>query len=192
MTHISSIGAGMFSDLSVAALATEMTSGALAALDTAAEFQAVFANEIPNIGGTKSTATFVRIRNVREFPQIGQPANIVNVPAYGAGTSSQINGQADAPDLSVTLNYVPAEWEPTTILGGMVGDGIQRVFRFTFLNAEPTGYASTAGGLGTRQNSQFYWVGKIESLLTNPQLTDANQATLGLTMQGKFYGAYTI
>jgi hypothetical protein len=198
MAHITSIGAGLYSDLSIHTPATELTAAAILALDTAAEFQALFASEIANVGGTKAAGAFVRIQNVREFPAIGTPANVVNVPAYGQRTSSQIQGQADAPSMELTINFVPSDWgDGTSILADYVGDGIQRVFRFTLLNSEPTAtgatkYASTAGGIGTVPNSQYYFVGKIEAIAVSPQLTDANTATLTLTVQGAFFGAYTI
>ncbi len=199
MAHITSIGAGVFSDLSVATPATPMTTSALAALDTAAEFQALFATEIESVGGTKAANTFVRVKNVREFPAMGTPPNVVNVPTYGSKTSQQIQGQSDAPSMEIQLNYVPSEWaeEASNILGSMVGDGNQYVFRFTLLNSEPTGsgatkYAATSGGVGTVQNSQYYWIGKVEALQVSPQLTDANTATVTLTIQSPFFGAYTI
>jgi hypothetical protein len=190
MAHITSIGAGLFSDLSVSVPTTPPT---FASLDTQSEFDALFATEIA-FNGTKASNTFIRIKNVREFPAMGTPPNIVNVPVYGAKTSQQIQGQADAPTLEVTLNYVPAEWAAGTTLGDLVGDGNQYVFRFALLNAEPTGYLSTAGatGLGSKPNSVFYWVGKLEAMTVSPQLTDANTATVTLSIQSKFYGAYTI
>jgi hypothetical protein len=199
MSHINSIGAGIYSDLAIAAPTAELSASALAALNSAATFQALFATEIESVGGTRGANTFVRVKNVREFPSMGTPPNVVNVPTYGKRTSSQIQGQSDAPSLEITLNYVPSDWakESGNILGLMVGDGIQRVFRFTLLNAEPTltttaKYASTAPGLGSVQNTQFYWVGKVEAIQVNPQLTDANTATVTITMQGEFYGAYTV
>ena len=199
MAHISSLGAGMFSDLAVAMPTTDLSAAALAALDTAVEFQALFASEIESIGGTKGANTFVRIKNVREFPSMGTPPNVVNVPTFGSKTSRQIQGQADSPSMEITLNYIPADWakESGNLLGNAVGDGITRVFRFSLLNSEPTAsgatkYASTSGGLGTVQNSQYYWYGKIEALQVNPQLTDANTATVTITIQSDFYGAYTI
>jgi hypothetical protein len=186
----------MYSDLAIAMASSAPT---FASLDTATEFQNLFATEIESAGGTKGTNTFVRVKNVREFPAMGVPANVVNVPVYGSKTSRQIQGQADAPSLEITLNYISSDWadETTNLLGSAVGDGNQYVFRFTLLNTEPTGatlttrYASTAAGLGTVQNSQYYWVGKLEALLVTPQLTDANTATLTLTMQSDFYGAFT-
>jgi len=200
MAHISSIGAGLFSDLSVAMPATDLSSAALAALGVAADFQALFATEIQSVGGTKAANTFVRIKNVREFPAMGTPPNIVNVPVYGSKTSQQIQGQADAPSMEITLNYVAADWANDTtpsLLGAAVADGVQRVFRFTLLAASPTGtgataYASTSAGLGTVQNSQYYWYGKIEALQVHPALTDAVTATVTITVQSKFYGAFTI
>lgn len=196
MSHINSIGASVFSDLSIAVPATEPV---FANLDTAAEFAALFANEINSVGGTKATNTFVRVKNVREYPAMGTPPNIVNVPGYGSKTSQQIQGQSDAPSMEITLNFVAADWakEVGNILGNMVGDGKQYVFRFALLNTEPTGtgtakYASDPAGLGTVQNSLYYWVGKLEALQVNPQLTDATTATIAITLQSAFFGAYTI
>jgi hypothetical protein len=42
------------------------------------------------------------------------------------------------------------------------------------------------------QNSQYYWVGKLEALQVTPGLTDATTATITITMQSEFFGAYTI
>jgi len=196
MAHITSIGAGMYSDLAVATPATPPNFNTL---DTDVEFQALFETEIETVGGTKAAGTFVRIKNVREFPAMGTPPNVFNVPVYGSATSQQIQGQADAPSMEITLNFVASDWakEATNILGSMVGDGKQHVFRFALLNAKPTGagataFASDALGIGTVQNSQWYWVGKLEALQVNPQLTDANTATITITIQSSFYGAYTI
>jgi hypothetical protein len=47
-------------------------------------------------------------------------------------------------------------------------------------------------GLGTVQNSQYYWIGKMDALQVTPQLTDANTATVTITIQSAFFGAYTI
>lgn len=199
MAHITSIGAGMFSDLSVAEATANLSSSAIAALDTAAEFQALFATEIASVGGTKAANTFIRVGNVREFPAMGTPPNVVKVPTYGSATSKQIQGQADSPTMEIKMNFVAADWakEAGTLLGLMVGDGIQRVFRFTLMNSESTGsgstkFSSTVGGLGTVPNSQWYWAGKIEALMVQPSLTDANQATVTITVQTQFFGAYTI
>jgi hypothetical protein len=196
MAHITSIGAGLFSDLSVAVPSVAPN---FATLDTAAEFQALFATEINSVGGTKGVGTFTRIKNVRTFPAMGIPPNVVKVPTYGQKTSQQIQGQSDAPNMEITINFVASDWSKDigNLLGNMVSDGNQYVFRFALLNSQPTAtdatqYASTATGLGSVQNSQYYWVGKIEALLVTPQLTDANTATVTITLQSSFYGAYTI
>jgi len=193
MAHISSIGAGLFSDLAIAVPSTDLTPAAIAALDTDAEFQALFATEILS-AGTKSTDTFIRVQNVREFPSMGTPPNIVNVPVYGSATSQQIQGQSDAPSIEVQLNYVPADWAAGSVLGDMVGDGVQYVFRFALLNSEPVAYDSNstpASGIGSVANSQYYWVGKVEALQVNPQLTDSNTATVTMSIQSDFFGAFT-
>ncbi len=184
----------MFSDMAVSMPTTQLTSSQLSALDTASEFQALFGDEIDSVGGTKASGTFVRIKNVREFPSMGTPPNIVNVPVYGSKTSQQIQGQADAPSIELTVNYVPADWAAGTLLGDAVGDGKQYVFRFALLNAEPAMYSSEstpANGIGSVANSQYFWIGKIEALQVNPQLTDANTATVTVSIQSEFFGAFT-
>ena len=195
MSHINSIGASVFSDLSIALPTTQPD---MASLDTATEFQALFAKEISSVGGTKDVGTFVRVKNVREFPAMGTPPNVVNVPTYGQKTSQQVQGQSDAPNMEITINFVASEWakDVGNLLGTLVGDGNQYAFRFSLLNSEPTGsgatkYSSTSAGLGTVQNSQFFWVGKVEALQVNPQLTDATTATITLTLQSAMFGAYT-
>lgn len=163
MAHITSIGAGMFTDLSVAHPTTDITSAAIETLKAGAAsgWHALFATEIAAVGGTRGANTFVRFPNIREFPGIGTPPNVVNVPRFGAKVAAQIQGQADAPSLELTLNYTGDVWakEATSLLGMMVGDGISRVFRLALLNSEPTAtttakYASTVAGIGTVPNSQ--------------------------------------
>jgi hypothetical protein len=179
MAHISSIGAGIFSALSM--YKTAITDPTTA--DTLAEHVAFYA-----------TATNIEtLTNVRSFPAIGTPSNIVNVPQFGQSTSSQVQGQADAPTLEFTLNYVPSVFE-TSAFGTSRGNGSSYSFQFSILNAKPAAYTTAvgAGGLGSVGNTNFYWLGKVESLLVTPQLTDANQATLTLSAQSAFYGPSTV
>jgi hypothetical protein len=202
MAHIASIGASLFSDLSISTVTVTsgvgLTPAELAALNVAADYFAYFKVEpTPPAYAIAATGNFVRIKNVREFPSMGTPPNIVNVPGYGSKTSQQVQGQSDAPSLEITVNYVAEDWKSGSVLGDMVGDQVTRLFRFTLLNAEPTGtdtakYASTAPGVGTRQNSQYFWTGKVEALQVNPQLTDATTATITFTIQSDFNGAFTI
>lgn len=193
MAHISSIGAGLYSDLSVAVDQTEIN--AAFANPTESNLRAAFAVALANgVAPTATAGEFIRIRNVREFPAMGTPPNIVQVPVYGQKSSQQIQGQSDAPQIELNLNFIGSDWaKATNFLGNMVGDGVRRLYRFTLLNSEPSGgYAGTVSGLGTVENSSYYWFGKMEALLVTPQLTDANTATLTITVQSDFYGAFTI
>jgi hypothetical protein len=200
MAHISSIGAGLYTDLAVGVKTGDgtWTSAELAAFNSSATWLNIttgpFCGSEVAANGTVAAAVgqFVRIQNVREFPSIGTPANIVQVAQYGSKTSRQVQGQADAPTIEITLNYVPNDWSSTSVLGKKVADGNQYPIRFALLNAQPTAYGSLVAGLGTKENSQWFWVGKLESLLINPQLTDANTATLTISVQSDFYGSYTI
>jgi len=198
MSQISSIGAGVFSDLSVHVASDLPTSTQLLALNTDVLLKSKFLKEIASNGtpGLTTAGEFIRMASVREFPPMGTPPNIVNVPVYGSKTSQQIQGQADAPSMELSLNYIGTDWASGTELGNMVGDGIQRLFRFVLLNSEPTAttdakYASTGPGVGTVENTQFFWIGKVEALQVTPNLTDSNTATVTMTIQSEFFGAFT-
>jgi len=193
MAHINSLGVGLFTDLSIAI----GTSIVPATYDDTG-FKALFATiDTGTLTDAAIAGGFYRILDVREFPAMGTPANIVKVPVFGVKQSQQIQGQADAPTMEITLNYIPANWDPVTGLSKFVGDNITRAFRFALLNQDSAGvtaatkYASLALGLGTVQNSVYYWTGRMEALLVKPSLTDATTATLTLSMQSDFYGAYT-
>lgn len=188
MSHIASIGAGMFSDMSIAFTTTGPTPAP--GTMSKANLDALFAVEC--VDTTPAANEFIRVKNVREFPAIGTPPNIVNVPVFGQSVSQQIQGQADAPSMELTLNYVATQWASGTPLGDLVGSGEQAVFRFSLLNAMPTEYGATALAMGTVQNTYWYFLGKIDSLLVTPNLADSNQATIAITLQSIVYGAYTI
>lgn len=176
MAHISTLGAGIFTYL-------DMFTGTIpAGTDTASECAALFVGSTP---GTVD-ADVKRMPSVREFPSVGTPANIVNVPVYGQSTSSQVQGQSDAPTLEVTVNYVAADMEEFHNLIGQ-----QLVFRFMMAEAAVTEDEGANTTLATA-NTEFYFIGKIEAILVNPSLTDATTATVTLSAQSDFFGPATI
>lgn len=176
MAHISNLGSGIFSFLDV------FTGTIPAATDTAAECAALFVGSTP---GTPD-ATHVRMPSVREFPSVGTPANIVNVPVFGQTTSSQVQGQADAPSLEVTVNYIAADM---TAIHALIGQSV--AFRFMMASASVTAAAGSAATLAV-SNTEFYFLGKIEAILVNASLTDATTATVTLSTQTDFFGPATI
>jgi hypothetical protein len=188
MSHIASIGAGMFSDMAIAFNTTGPTPPPSSFSKSG--YDALFAAECTD--NTPAINEYIRIQNVREFPAIGTPPNIVNVPVFGQSVSQQIQGQADAPSMEITLNYVASQWADGTPMGDLVGSGKQAVFRFALLNAEPASYHSAAAGLGAVENTYWYFNGKIDSLLVTPSLTDSNQATIAITLQSVVWGAFTV
>lgn len=131
-------------------------------------------------------ADHVRMPSVREFPSIGTPANIVNVPVYGQKTSSQVQGQADAPTLEVTVNYVA---DDMTEIHNLVGTDC--VFRFMMASQAVTEDEGASATLAVN-NTEFYFLGKIEAILVNPALTDATTATVTLSAQSDFFGPATL
>jgi len=172
MAHISSLQAGVYSYLDIYTGATDT-----AAFDELNEWATVF-----NAG---STTGVVRMPSVREFPSVGTPANIVNVPVYGQATSSQIQGQADAPSLEITVNYVAADMQAIHALIGK-----QVAFRF-MMAAAPLALAQSCAATIAAENTEFFFNGKVEAILVNPQLTDATTATVTLSAQSDFFGPFT-
>lgn len=159
---------------------------------TQAGFVALFTNAA---GGYYQT-----IANVRDFPAVGTPANIVKVPVYGQAQSQSVGAQADAPDLEVTINYVPTQWIKTgnaysntsASLGDAVGDGVSKVFQFAMASAQPATQNANTAGLGSVPNTVVYFVGRIESILVQPARDDAATATVALSIQSDFYGPFTV
>jgi len=185
MAHISDLRAGIFTYLDIHTIAP------VAATDTAAEYAALFVGGTPGTadtadGDTAGVAEHYRMPSVREFPSVGTPANIVNVPVYGQATSSQVQGQADAPNLEVTINYNATDCaELHTLVGVPV------TFRFMMTDSACTQDEGADTTLA-KANTEFYFNGKVETVLVNSSLTDATTATVTLSTQSDFIGPATI
>jgi hypothetical protein len=176
MAHISSLGAGIFTYL-------DIFKGTIpAGTDTTSEMAALFVGTTP---GT-ADADHVRMPSVREFPSIGTPANIVNVPVYGQATTSQVQGQSDSPTLEITVNYVAEDMQAIHNL-----IGTNAVFRFMMVASACTEDEGAAATLA-KDNTEFYFKGKVEAILVNPALTDATTATVTLSAQSDFFGPATL
>ena len=153
-----------------------------------------------------AAGNFVEIKNIRDMPAFGTPANIVKVPVYGQAQTQSIGAQSDAPDLELTVNYVPgdlakvpASFATSGTLGDAVADGISKVFQVALLTAKPPtlitgGTTANVGGSSAVPipNALIYFVGKVESLLTTPARDDAMTATVALSIQSDFYGPFTV
>ena len=163
MALISNIGAGIFTKLKYKA-----DSGYT--LPTSDSTHQTF------IGAGGDFENAVDVTNIREFPSFGKPANIVNVPSYGQSVSSQIQGQADAPTLEFSLNYVPSVHDT---IQALVQDGLTYVFELDVKNS------------ATGANAAFYVKGSIASFEVSPNLTDSNQATLTLSTSTDYTGPFT-
>ena len=185
MAHISDLRTGIFTYLDFHTIAP------VAATDTAAEYAALFVGSTPGTadatdGDTTGVPEHFRMPSVREFPSVGTPANIVNVPVYGQKTSSQVQGQADAPSLEVTINYNATD---AGDLHSLIGKAV--TFRFMMTDSACTPNEG-AGTTLAKANTEFYFNGKVEAILVNPSLTDATTATVTLSTQSDFIGPATI
>ena len=208
MAHISSIGAGLFSTIAIcrATTAANVDLVSRAGDFTETQWRTIFSNHdqtsptpIPATGDP-AAQPFEIITNLREIPAFGTPANIVNVPVYGQNTSSQIQAQADAPSLEVTLNYVPSLWSGNTAgsLNNLLTNRTQVIIGIILSNNQLDGagdaaaYEFTSGSaLSGVQNSATFFVGRMEALQITPSLSDTNQATLTLSAQSGFFGPFT-
>jgi hypothetical protein len=188
MSHISSIGASKFTTLDY--VATE------AAASDAATLHALFASNSTTVLATDAQtdevaeAAVVHVGNIREFPSLGTPANIVNVPVYGQATSSQISGQSDAPTLEFSVNYVPSEHAALEVLRK---NNTRLCFRVRITDAD---VAKNVDGVLTADNADkfadFYFFGKVASFEISPSLSDSLQATMAVTIEGDFQGPYSL
>lgn len=173
MAHISTLGAGFYSELRV----TGATSSGVTTLttadttdDTAAEFLAL--------------AT-VAVTSVRSFPSVGAPANIVNVPVFGQDQSSQIQAQPDAPTAVFTLNWLP-------------GDSVQSAIQAANQNNTNYSWGVRASNAelpatlaATTVHSDFWVHANIASFLPSVSASDANTVELTLATQSDWYGPFT-
>jgi len=185
MAHISDLRAGIFTYLDMYTAAA-----GLAAADTDTEFKELFVGSTPGTadatdGQVTGVDTHLTFPSVREFPSIGTPANIVNVPVYGQKTTSQVQGQSDAPSLEVTVNYNATDMADLHAL-----IGTQIAFRFMMAAAACT-LDERVNTAFTTANTSFFFKGKIEAILVNSSLTDATTATITLSAQTDFIGPST-
>jgi hypothetical protein len=195
MAYPTSISAAQYSALAVSRVAVPTTLNE-------ANLKANFSGSV--VSGSRGD--YVEIKNIRDMPAFGTPANIVKVPVYGQAQTQSIGAQSDAPDLELSINFVANDWakanatfgNPSTstagtgTLGDAVADGVAKVFQFALLPAKPASLNALAGGIGTVPNALIYFVGKMESLLITPSRDDASTATCALSIQSDFYGPFTV
>jgi hypothetical protein len=184
MAHINNIGASIYTRI-------DYVPGSISTADRATttnlsgKFESVLAAD-----DTIATvaAGVVAIEGIREFPSLGTPSNIVNVPQYGQSISSQIQGQADAPSLEFTFNYIPTEH---FALDTLRKAGTNLVFRVRLSNTEDGGVQATPAANAATEYEDIYFQGTIASFEIVPALTDATQANLALTIDGDFEGPFS-
>ena len=146
-----------------------------------------------------ATGDYVAIDHIRDMPTFGTPSNIVKVPEYGLAQTLSVGAQSDAPDLQLTVNYVPAQWAPSATTWATTGtledlrrSGQSVWFQFALLTQKPASLHAVAAGLGTVPNMVLYFKGRIESIEISPARDDATTATVALSLQSDFYGPFTI
>jgi len=224
MANISAIGAGIYTSLAFIDLPVVEGTGTsgqdVGVGDTPAQWAANF--EVRPVPIPDDEGAFVpwnavddarAFGRVREFPNIGIPANVINVPQYGQATSSQITGQSDPPSMDFTFNYVPTQH---FFIDTLRAEGTRRIFRVRLANGEqvvatgggenesggtdPVGTSGVnlpyekendSGGSEMREFSDFYFFGSVASFEIVPALTDSNQLNVSLTIDGQLEGPFS-
>lgn len=190
MAHITSIGASKFTTLDY------VENSANDANSAAADLHGLFCGNSATILATDVQTDETidsgvsHVGNIREFPSLGTPANIVNVPVYGQSTSSQVSGQSDAPSLEFTVNYVPSAHASLDVLRKA---NTRLCFRVRITDADIT---TDAAGVVTADQldkfADFYFFGTIASFEITPSLSDSLQATIAVTIEGDFSGPFSL
>lgn len=176
MAHINSITAVRFASLAY--------STTVADFDAAAE-----STRITNAKNAFTGSSVVElVGDLREFPSLGTPANIVNVPVYGQAQSQQVGGQSDAPTLEFTLNYNPSEHAK---LDTLRRNGTQVTWRVRLTDVDGVQNDTDLPSDDTKLYNDIYFIGKVESFEVTPSLSDSMQATFSVSCQSDFEGPYS-
>ena len=192
MAFQSSVAAAHFSELAVSKDPVTTTENL-----TETQIKAFFA----------TAADFTRVPDIRDMPNFGTPPNPVKVPIYGQAQTLSITAQSDAPDLQITVNYVPSKWAPSAAptafstsgnLGDALGDGIPKMFQIAYLTSKNTnlhtGTAPNIGGTATAPiaNTLLYFVGRLEAPEYTFARDDAATAVISMSILSEFFGPYTV
>lgn len=173
MAHISALDSGVYSYMDI----FTGDASTLNADSTAADMAALFEG---------AAAQTTRMPSVREFPAVGATSNIVNVPVYGQAQSSQIAGQSDPASMEVTVNYIPEDMLEIEAL-----KKVDAVFRFMMAREKVT-VAEAAGATLAKENTAWYFTGRIETIQVTPSLSDSSTGVVTLSIQGDVVGPATI
>ena len=196
--HISSLSAGKFTQLDYAASGLVRDTSAIdevLSLFVSGVTKAAADDAQVNTGTETSKTSVTHIGDIREFPSLGVPANIVNVPVYGQSTSSQVSGQSDPTSLEFTLNYVPtihSSLESLRKTSALV------CFRVRITDSKLVAVKGDVTNVDVTQAKStdifddFYFFGKVASFEVTTGLTDALQATMSLTIEGDFIGPVSL
>lgn len=177
MAHINDISAVKFTTLSYA---TGTVTRSTNQDSEATAFRTAFA----------TAANVTDVGDIREFPSLGTPANVVNVPNYGSSISSQVAGQADAPSIEFTLNYDPTNHANVDVLRRNATSVNWRV-RLTDVDGLTVSPTTGLPTDNTQLYDDFYFVGQVASFEVQPSLSDAMQATFAVTISGDFAGPFS-
>lgn len=198
MAHINALSAVKFTSLSY----SEAGAGQAWSRPTnATGWQALFESANGTLtaqsvsGGGTATPSTELVGSVREFPNLGTPANIVNVPVYGQSISSQVGGQADAPTLEFTVNYVPTQHARIETLRESSKEVAWRV-RLTDAEDARIQFTESDTARQTIQDSDdlyddFFFLGTVQSFEIIPSLDDSMTATFTVSINGDFEGPYS-
>lgn len=195
MAHLTKISAGKFSSLDYVPTTAGVSASSTLAVITS-QFVTTANQELTtNVAGgvlEELESGVVHVGNVREFPSLGTPANVVNVPVYGQSTSSQVAGQSDAPSLEFSLNYVATDHAALETLRKSAASVCFRVRMSDVKQAVSSANNNAPVAYADQEFGDFYFFGTIASFEITTGLTDAIQASITLTVNGDFTGPVSL
>ena len=184
MAHITALTATKFARL-------DIFRGTNTPIDdyTDTELQDLFEDSDGAAKTGNALSNLTAVTNIREFPSVGTPANITNVPVYGESISSSVGAQADAPTLEFTINYVPNDHQR---IESLRENATVVIFRIRMTDSAVVGENINYGlGNHSLQFNDVYFRGRIESFEVTPSLSDAMQASFTCSISGAFRGFYS-
>lgn len=170
--------------------------------------------------GETTDGDFINIPNMRGTPQIGNEANIVQVPQYRSAAALNIAAQARLPDFEFELNFVPNEITHQALIlsaGFLGGTNVRSSGDADHPSAividndgtlEASGAASATATVFTANqtytfrlffrlaqtgtNSYFEFDGQVAGFSAAPNPEDASIATVSLSLSAVPVGPLTI
>lgn len=172
MAHIDTLQSGAFTSLAIAA--------APLSTQTEADLVSAFQSVEPSV-----------INGITEFPEFEtESGEILNVPEYGAGESSQLGVQAERQLLEFSVLFSE---ELAQVVGLKAMNGQTYAFQIALADRQPSSHLQVAGvGIGAMgNNTVFNFAGQVAGFSFDPTLDAAIIASVTIAVMSDLHGPFT-